>query len=191
VEARVRRGVKAVLEEVLEEEMTQHLKAGYRELSPPQGEGSLGRPLHTQSPHPCGQDRAPGGTSRARGRVRHGALRALQANDRRCRRGGPRDAPLRAANAARTWCSSAAEPDSAPTAESTSCHATGKSCPGWMTTMATPGRFQGLGGLGGPTAMVLWPERAPSPGKLRERVAAHQQSLQSQRISEYRVLQEI
>jgi putative transposase len=34
VEARVRQGVKAVLEEVLEEEMTQHLKAGYRELTP-------------------------------------------------------------------------------------------------------------------------------------------------------------
>jgi putative transposase len=34
VEARVRQGVKAVLEEVLEEEMTQHLGAGYRELTP-------------------------------------------------------------------------------------------------------------------------------------------------------------
>jgi putative transposase len=34
VEARVRQGVKAVLEEVLEEEMTQHLQAGYRELTP-------------------------------------------------------------------------------------------------------------------------------------------------------------
>jgi putative transposase len=34
VEARVRQGVKAVLEEVLEEEMTQHLKASYRELTP-------------------------------------------------------------------------------------------------------------------------------------------------------------
>ena len=34
VETRVRQGVKAVLEEVLEEEMTQHLKAGYRELTP-------------------------------------------------------------------------------------------------------------------------------------------------------------
>jgi putative transposase len=34
VEARVREGVKAVLEEVLEEEMTEHLKAGYRELTP-------------------------------------------------------------------------------------------------------------------------------------------------------------
>jgi putative transposase len=34
VEARVRQGVKAVLEEVLQEEMTQHLEAGYRELTP-------------------------------------------------------------------------------------------------------------------------------------------------------------
>ena len=34
VEARVRQGVKAVLEEVLEEEMTQHLGADYRELTP-------------------------------------------------------------------------------------------------------------------------------------------------------------
>jgi putative transposase len=34
VEARVRQGVKAVLEEVLKEEMTQHLEAGYRELTP-------------------------------------------------------------------------------------------------------------------------------------------------------------
>lgn len=34
VEARVREGVKAVLEEVLQEDMTQHLEAGYRELTP-------------------------------------------------------------------------------------------------------------------------------------------------------------
>lgn len=34
VHARVREGVKAVLEEVLEEEMTGHLDAGYRELTP-------------------------------------------------------------------------------------------------------------------------------------------------------------
>jgi putative transposase len=34
VESRVREGVKAVLEEVLREEMTQHLEAGYRELTP-------------------------------------------------------------------------------------------------------------------------------------------------------------
>ena len=34
VEARVRQGVKAVLEEVLQEEMTKHLEAGYRELTP-------------------------------------------------------------------------------------------------------------------------------------------------------------
>jgi len=40
VEARVRQGVKAVLEEVLEEEMSEHLKAGYRELTPTPGEES-------------------------------------------------------------------------------------------------------------------------------------------------------
>jgi putative transposase len=34
VGARVRQGVKAVLEEVLEEEMAEHLQAGYRELTP-------------------------------------------------------------------------------------------------------------------------------------------------------------
>ncbi|MDP8974486.1 MAG: IS256 family transposase [Actinomycetota bacterium] len=34
VEARVREGVKAVLEEVLQEEMTEHLQAGYHELTP-------------------------------------------------------------------------------------------------------------------------------------------------------------
>ena len=34
VEARVREGVKAVLEEVLQEEMTEHLEAGHRELTP-------------------------------------------------------------------------------------------------------------------------------------------------------------
>ncbi len=34
VEARVREGVKAVLEEVPQEEMTEHLEAGYRELTP-------------------------------------------------------------------------------------------------------------------------------------------------------------
>lgn len=34
VQARVRKGAKAVLEEVLQEEMTEHLNAGYRELTP-------------------------------------------------------------------------------------------------------------------------------------------------------------
>ncbi len=34
VEDRVRRGVKTVLEEVLQQEMSEHLKAGYRELTP-------------------------------------------------------------------------------------------------------------------------------------------------------------
>ena len=34
VEARVREGVKAVLENILQEEMTEHLEAGYRELTP-------------------------------------------------------------------------------------------------------------------------------------------------------------
>jgi putative transposase len=34
VQGRVREGVKAVLEEVLQEEMTEHLNAGYRELTP-------------------------------------------------------------------------------------------------------------------------------------------------------------
>ena len=34
VEARVRQGVKAVLEEVLQDEMTRHLEAGYRQLTP-------------------------------------------------------------------------------------------------------------------------------------------------------------
>ena len=34
IEARVRQGVKAVLEEVLEEEVTQQIGAGYRELTP-------------------------------------------------------------------------------------------------------------------------------------------------------------
>ena len=34
VEAWVRQGVKAVLEKVLQEKMTKHLKAGYRELTP-------------------------------------------------------------------------------------------------------------------------------------------------------------
>jgi transposase-like protein len=39
-QARVREGVKAVLEEVLEGEMTEHLEAGYRELTPTPGEES-------------------------------------------------------------------------------------------------------------------------------------------------------
>jgi transposase-like protein len=44
VEARVREGAKAVLEEVLQEEMTQHLEAGYRELTPTRrGERNGGR----------------------------------------------------------------------------------------------------------------------------------------------------
>ncbi len=40
VEARVRQGVKAVLEEVLQEEMSEHLQAGYRELTPYQARGA-------------------------------------------------------------------------------------------------------------------------------------------------------
>jgi hypothetical protein len=57
VEARVRQGVKAVLEKVFEE-MTQHLKAGYRELSPTR-RGELRWLLPAQPPDTCGQDRAP------------------------------------------------------------------------------------------------------------------------------------
>jgi putative transposase len=34
VESRIREGVKTVLEEILQEEMTEHLQAGYRELTP-------------------------------------------------------------------------------------------------------------------------------------------------------------
>lgn len=34
VESRIREGVKTVLEEVLQEEMSEHLEAGYRELTP-------------------------------------------------------------------------------------------------------------------------------------------------------------
>ena len=34
VESRIREGVKTVLEEVLQEEMTEHLEADYRELTP-------------------------------------------------------------------------------------------------------------------------------------------------------------
>ena len=45
VEARVLQDVKAVLEEVLEEEMTQHIGAGYRELTPP-GEESATATTH-------------------------------------------------------------------------------------------------------------------------------------------------
>jgi hypothetical protein len=71
VEARVRQGVKAVLEEVLQEEMTQHLEAGYRELTPTPGEESLGRPLPAQPADPRRQDRAPGGSKGPRGRVRN------------------------------------------------------------------------------------------------------------------------
>jgi hypothetical protein len=37
--ARVRQGVKAVLEEVLQEEMTEHLEAGYRKLTPKDSSG--------------------------------------------------------------------------------------------------------------------------------------------------------
>jgi transposase-like protein len=40
VEARVREGVKVVLEEVLQEEMTEHLQAGSTGSSPPPGEES-------------------------------------------------------------------------------------------------------------------------------------------------------
>jgi hypothetical protein len=52
VDARLRQGVKAVLEEVLQEEMTQHLEAGYREHTPTrQGErnGHLQRNLLSQT----------------------------------------------------------------------------------------------------------------------------------------------
>jgi transposase-like protein len=56
VEPRVRQGVKAVLEEMLEEDMTQHLKAGYRELT---RRGELRRLLLAQPPDTFGQDRVP------------------------------------------------------------------------------------------------------------------------------------
>jgi transposase-like protein len=56
VEPRVRQDVKAVLEEMLEEDMTQHLKAGYRELT---RRGELRRLLLAQPPDTFGQDRAP------------------------------------------------------------------------------------------------------------------------------------
>ncbi len=51
VEARVREGVKAVLEEVLQEEMTEHLSAGYRELTPTRP-GSFGAPAFPRPPIP-------------------------------------------------------------------------------------------------------------------------------------------
>jgi len=51
VEAKVRQGVKAVLEEVLQEEMTEHLNAGYRELTPTRrGERKTATTLATSSP---------------------------------------------------------------------------------------------------------------------------------------------
>jgi transposase-like protein len=56
VEPRVRQGVKAVLEEMLKEDMTQHLKAGYRELT---RRGELRRLLLAQPPDTFGQDRVP------------------------------------------------------------------------------------------------------------------------------------
>ena len=86
VAARVRQGVKAVLE-VLEEEMTQHLQAGYRELTPHQAGGAQ-RLLPAQPAYSRGQDRALRGTSRPRGRVRHRGLRAPQEDDRRPRGSG-------------------------------------------------------------------------------------------------------
>jgi hypothetical protein len=58
VEARVRQGVKAVLEEMPEEEMPQHLKAGYRELTLTR-RGELRRRLPALPPDTCAQDRAP------------------------------------------------------------------------------------------------------------------------------------
>jgi transposase-like protein len=42
VEVRVRQGVKAVHEEVLQEEMTEHLEAGHRELTPTRRGGRNG-----------------------------------------------------------------------------------------------------------------------------------------------------
>jgi transposase-like protein len=56
VEPRVRQGVEAVLEEMLKEDMTQHLKAGYRELT---RRGELRRLLLAQPPDTFGQDRVP------------------------------------------------------------------------------------------------------------------------------------
>ncbi len=49
VEARVRDGVKAVLEEVLEEEMAEHLRAGYRELTPTRRGERNGRYFRTSA----------------------------------------------------------------------------------------------------------------------------------------------
>jgi len=63
VQARVREGVKAVLEEVLQEEMTEHLGADYWELTPTRrGErnGHYTRNLVTRR-----QDQASGGPARS------------------------------------------------------------------------------------------------------------------------------
>jgi transposase-like protein len=60
IEARVRQGVKAVLEEVLQEEMTEHLKAGYRQLTPTR-RGERKRTLPAQLDNLGCQDRAPRG----------------------------------------------------------------------------------------------------------------------------------
>ena len=65
VEARVHQGVKAVLEEVPQDEMAQHLKAGYRELTPTRrGERNgyytrnlvtpAGKIEHLEVPRECG-----------------------------------------------------------------------------------------------------------------------------------------
>ncbi len=55
VEARVRQGVKAVLEEVLEEEMSKHLlEADYRELPPPERGSATATTSATWSPQRAG-----------------------------------------------------------------------------------------------------------------------------------------
>jgi transposase-like protein len=90
VEARVRAGVKAVLKEVLKEEMAEHLKVGYRELTPtPGGVSSNGyyqRNLLTLV-RKIAHLEVPRETVRASSSPR--SVGAIKADDRGCRRGDP------------------------------------------------------------------------------------------------------
>ncbi|MDW8008469.1 MAG: hypothetical protein RMK67_02760 [Chloroflexota bacterium] len=73
VHARIREGVKAVIERVLEEEMREHLGAGHREGTPLR-RGSGKRPLYQGAHHPCGQAGAAAGAQGSGGGVRHRGL---------------------------------------------------------------------------------------------------------------------
>ncbi len=94
ISRRIREGVKAVIEEVLEQEMTEHLAARYRAPHAKPTRRTQ-RPLHPGPDHAGGQDRTAQDPPGSRGDLPDRGLRARQADDRGGGRGRPGDVSAR------------------------------------------------------------------------------------------------